>query len=116
MAPKLNELETAVLETIIVRESSHSEILKFQMKDIVVLGRENSGAGFFTRLNPIHRQKPVGVSVINTNVAAQIEGLKNLMVFVLFADASGLLNMLEGASVAESTTSIDFSKASFRII
>jgi hypothetical protein len=114
--PELNRLEKAVLEAMAAREPTHSQVLKLQTKDIAVAGRENSGAGFFTRLSPVHRQNRLEVRVIDPGVAAEIEGLENPMVFVLFADKDGLVSTLEGASVAEGTMSIDFSKASFKII
>jgi hypothetical protein len=115
-APELNKLEKAVLETFAAREAAHSQALKLQMKDIAVLERQNSGAGFFTTLNPVHREKRLEVRAISASFSAQVEGLRNPIVFVLFGDKDGLLTTLEGASIDESTTSIDFSKASFKII
>jgi hypothetical protein len=111
---KLNKLEEAILDAIAAREVENSDALKLQVRDLVVLGRKNSGGGFFTYVRPIRREKVITKRAIG-NVFAKIAGLNNPMTFVLFSDEHGYIKTLEGASTVDDTTSIDFSNVRFDI-
>jgi hypothetical protein len=78
------------------------------------LNRINTGAGFYTRLQTERRGEPIGARIIG-DVAAQIKGLSNPMIFLLWV-RNGTIDQLEGASVGDSTQGVDFSNVQFEII
>jgi hypothetical protein len=111
----LNDLEKAVLREISISTPEISRALDEQLEGIVVSSRENTNVGFYTTLRPkrvsalIKQPRTVG------NVFAKIQGMQNPMTFVLFIK-DGLVHVLEGASIEEDTSSIDFSTVKFEVV
>jgi len=108
-----NPLELAVLEAMCARAGADAPALDRQIHSATIQRRRNSGAGFFTSVVTDHADTPMTAKTLS-GVAADIDGLRNPMVFVLFA-RDGFIDTLEGASVEEDTSSIDFSSAGFAI-
>jgi hypothetical protein len=111
----LNELEKAVLQEMCSRVSSDvGAHLATQVKNVIVRDRNNTGAGFYSKLEingPVQHIKEKVIS----NLSATIAGLKNPMVFVLFI-RDGVIDLLEGAAIDDSTTNINFSEVTFEIV
>jgi hypothetical protein len=111
----LNELEKAVLEQIVERASDDMRAaLKDQVDGAEVVGRRNTGAGFFTELKPGKVSAKIESRVIS-NVWVDIEGFAQSMVFLVFLE-DGAVHTLEGASVDDSTIGVDFSSVGFTIL
>src|SRR5262245_12928880 len=108
----LNDLEKDILRVISLERPESAQEPKEQQEDIVIARRENTNTGFFTTLRPqkvnalIKHPRTVG------NVFAKVQGMQNPMTFVLFMK-DGLIHMLEGASIDEDTSGIDFSTVKF---
>jgi hypothetical protein len=113
MSP-LNRLEKAVLEEILCQAGGDALPLREQIQGAFVVDRINTGAGFYTRLQTERRGEPIGARIIG-DVAAQIKGLSNPMIFLLWV-RNGTIDQLEGASVGDSTQGVDFSNVQFEII
>jgi hypothetical protein len=111
----LNSLEKAVLQQIRVTRPEIAPVLDEQLEGMVVASRENTDAGFFTTLKPRSTKPLIKQPSTIGNVFAKIEGMQNPMTFVLFIK-DGLIDMLEGASIDESTSHINFSTAKFEIV
>ena len=109
----LNELEKAVLQEMLRQATADQSSLKEQLTEASALSRDNTGSGFYTRLQPKLIAKPVGAGTIG-NVFADINGLNHPMTFVLFI-RDGVVDTLEGAATDDSTTGIDFSRVQFKI-
>jgi|ERR1700736_2219348 len=110
----LNELEKAVLEEMFRQAPADRSSLEEQLRGASALSRTNTGAGFYTKLQPIEITKPVGAKVIG-NVFADIKGLNHPMTFVLFT-RNGVVDTLEGAATDDNTAGIDFSSVQFEIL
>lgn len=112
---RLTALEIAVLNEICDREPDQRAALKQQIATATVIQRENSGAGFFTHLSVDHSLPPTsdGNDVIG-NVVAKIEGFEGPLLLLLFMKG-GYADMLEGATVQDSTVGIDLSALRFKI-
>jgi nitrous oxidase accessory protein NosD len=112
---RLTALEAAVLNEICRQENDHGEALRAQVAAAIVTRRENSGAGFFTHLSVDRSLMPImgGATVIG-NVVARIAGFEAPLLFFLFME-DGYVEMLEGASVEDSTVGVDLSACSFTI-
>ena len=108
----LNSLERAVLQAMCRKASSAN--LEAQLKNVVALSRKNMGAGFFTTLLPDRTAEAIKERVID-EVAAQISQFKEPMVFVLFMK-DGYADLLEGASIDDSTVGINFNDVDFKIL
>jgi hypothetical protein len=111
----LNSLEKAVLQVIRATRPEVAPALDAQLEDIVVSSRENTNAGFFTTMKPLHTKMLIQQPRVIGNVFARIEGMQNPMTFTLFIK-DGVIDTLEGASIDESTADIDFSIAKFAIV
>jgi hypothetical protein len=113
MSP-LNKLEKSVLRDLIQKAPEDLvPLLKEQIDDASVVSRKNTGAGFYTELTVGHVSQPVGAKVIQ-GVSAEIEGLAQPMLFLLFL-REGTIHTLEGAAISDSTIGIDFSEVQFKI-
>ena len=111
--PSLNELEKAVLAEMVPHAAADQSSLEDQLRGASVLSRNNTGAGFYTKLQPKKGTKPVEAKVIG-NVFADIKGLNHPMTFILFI-RNGVVDTLEGAATDDSTVGIDFSNVQFEI-
>jgi hypothetical protein len=109
----LNELENAVLEEMVRQAPADLFSLEEQLRGVSALSRNNTGAGFYTKLVPKKTTTPVNAKIIG-NVFADVKGLNHPMTFILFI-RDGVVDTLEGAAVDDSTTDIDFSKVQFEI-
>ena len=110
----LNELENAVLQAMCEREDSYPVALRSQIKSAEVASRQNTGAGFYTCLK-LDQSLALLEQKVFDNVFAKISGLNNPMTFVLFV-RDGKIDTLEGASVEDNTTDIDFETVRFKIL
>jgi hypothetical protein len=108
----LNSLERAVLQAM-CRKAPNSN-LEAQLKNVTALSRKNTGAGFLTKLHPDRTAEMIKDRVIG-EVAAQISQFKEPMVFVLFMK-DGYPDLLEGASIDDSTVGINFNDVDFKIL
>jgi hypothetical protein len=109
----LNKIERAVLEVMIERNPTESAALRAQLRSATVDSRTNTGAGFYSYFRVASSNALVSVRVID-DVFANIDGLDNPVVFVLFTK-DGYIQMLEGATIEESSKDIDFSQVEFEI-
>jgi hypothetical protein len=110
----LNELEKAVLEQMLRQASGNLlPLLTEQIEGASVVGRKNTGAGFFSALKVEQVSKPIEAKVIQ-DVWADIEGFDQPMLFLLFL-RDGVIHTLEGATIDDSTVDIDFSNVRFVI-
>ena len=110
----LSRLEKAVLEKMLSLAASDCLPLSQQLDGAAVVSRQNTGAGFYARLEPSDRSALIKSRTIG-GVFARISGLTNPMTFVLFIK-NGLIEMLEGASVDDDTSGIDFTSVRFETI
>ena len=85
-----------------------------QINAAKVINRENSGAGFFSSIS-VNKLDTKVKSSIYSGIFAKISGMKNPMAFVLFAN-DGFIAQLEGASIDEETSHIDFSQVEFEVL
>lgn len=108
-------LERAVLKEICRQQPGSREALESQLAAATVTRRENSGAGFFTYLAVDRTTPPLARPTgVLGNVAASIEGFKQPLLMMLFIK-DGYTEMLEGATVDDSTVGIDLSAITFKI-
>jgi hypothetical protein len=110
----LNELEKAVLAEMVPHAAADQSSLEEQLSGASVLSRNNTGAGFYTKLRTKKRTRPVEAKVIGS-VFADIKGLNHPMTFILFI-RNGMVDTLEGAATDDTTIGIDFSNVQFEII
>jgi hypothetical protein len=108
-------LEWAALREICRQQGEKSAVLEAQLATAMVIRRENSGAGLFTYLSVDRTTAPVTDSDrVLGNVAATIEGFKQPLLLMLFMK-DGYADMLEGATIEDSTVAIDLASLRFRI-
>lgn len=108
------ELEFAALDSIFSETPELMLPLKQQLAVASVIGRENSGCGFFTTMVVSPDARLVsGPRVLGHQTHARIVGLEHGLGFVLFLE-DGRLHMLE-AFAFESTGSIDLATATFEV-
>ena len=111
---ELNTLEKVVLHEIATRDPRDRKAINEQIVHANVLRRENTGVGFFTHLECSEAKLKIEKSVLGY-VHAEVDKLNEPMVFVLFTK-EGFLDVLEGSSLSQDTTELDFSKVSFQIL
>src|SRR6266436_323504 len=112
--PCLNELEKAVLEKMIQDASGNLHpLLREQLDGVSVVNRKNSGAGFFTELKVGNIARPIDAGAVGS-VWADIEGFNQPMTFLLLL-RNGIIRKLEGATIGDDTSGVDFSKVRFVI-
>jgi hypothetical protein len=115
MTLSFTPLERAALERICIKHPDVCEALQAQLATATVIRRENSGAGLFTYLAVDRSTQPIaGAKPVLGNVTALIEGFKQQMVLLLFTK-EGYADMLEGATIEDSTSGLDFASLQFTI-
>jgi hypothetical protein len=108
-------LERAALEAICRTHPDVREALEAQLATAAVIGRENSGAGFFTYLAVDRSTAPIQSSErVLGGVSASIEGFKQRLLLLLFTK-DGYADMLEGATIDDSTVGLDLAAVRFQI-
>lgn len=110
----LNNIETAVFREIIKKSQEEAGALAEQIRHAVVKERNNTGSGFYTRVE-VKSSDLLIKSRVLSNVFVKIEGMKNPVAFVLFIK-DGKIDLLEGAATEDSTVGIDFSTADFEVM
>jgi hypothetical protein len=80
----LNRLEKEILQAICRQTDAVSGAIVAQLKGATVQARKNTGAGFYTTLDPNRSARPLQKDLVIGDVAAKVNGLKNPMVFLLF--------------------------------
>lgn len=111
-----NALERAVLRELCGLAGPAGPALAAQLSVARITDRENSGKGFFTHLDvprqaapPAACKSPIGATWV------LIEGFEYSMLFLLFLE-DGYAVMLEGATVGDDTTGVDFAARSFGFV
>jgi hypothetical protein len=109
-------LERAVLRAICEAYPVDRAALESQLSAAIVLSRENTGAGFYTRL-AIERSSgtPIGGDRLRRGPAVRIGGLEHGMGFILWLK-EGYADCLEGYCYEESTTRIALEVVGFEIL
>jgi hypothetical protein len=109
-------LEQAALQAIFAETPDIVDSLQSQLLVAVVMSRENTGAGFFTKiLVPKETRRIASARVLGNEVHARVDGLRYGLGFVLFME-DGRLSLLEGYSCGgEDTTNLSFADLAFRI-
>ena len=109
-------LEQAVLSAICEAHPEDRASLENQLSKAKILGRENTGAGFYTRLSVKHSSSaPIGGERLRRGPAAKVEGLKHGMGFILWL-TEGYAACLEGYSYDENTAGIALERTGFEIV
>ncbi len=108
----LSDLERAVLDAIAAQVPEHAPALSGQISSAQVVGRENTGAGFFTKLAVTAGDKMPAARSPLGDIGADIEGIKHGMGFLLWLQ-DGVADTLEGYTYEESTEGLDFVHAGF---
>jgi len=109
-------LERAVLHALCEMHPTDRAALEGQLSAAVVLSRENTGAGVYTRFS-IERSSciRIGGERLRRGPAAKIDGLEHGMGFILWL-TEGYADCLEGYCYEESTTGIRLEGAGFEIL
>lgn len=108
-------LEQAVLLAICEMHPVDQAVLEGQLSTAMILSRENTGAGFYTRFSIKHcSDTAIGGERVRRGPEAKIDGLEHGMGFILWL-TEGYANCLEGYSYGESTTKIALEQAGFEI-
>jgi hypothetical protein len=113
-AVELTKLEAAVLCEMAAIHADEQEAIEWQMANCQVIKRVNTGAGFYTHLQNDNQKHKIRSHVIS-RVFAEVDGLINPLIFVLFME-DGEMKLLEGAAVVDDTTSTNFEKVNFSIV
>jgi hypothetical protein len=112
--PTLNELEKTVLQQMLqVASDKLRPLLREQLDGVTVASRKNTGVGFFTDLKVENVAKRIDARVTG-NVWADIEGFNQPMTFLLLL-RDGIVQTLEGATIDDDTSGVDFSQVRFVI-
>lgn len=108
-----NALECAVLQELCGMAGSAGPALAAQLSVARISDRRNSGCGFFTYFDvppeaapPVACEGPIGTTWV------VIEGFEHPMLLLLFLE-NGYASMLEGATVGDVTTGVDFAARSY---
>lgn len=103
----LSELESAVLEAIATQVSRHARQLREQLAVASVIGREDTGVGFRTRLT-VARTAPkmVGAASPLGDIGAELAGVQHGMGFLLWL-RDGFADTLEAYTHYDSTEGLD---------
>ena len=113
---RFTELELAALHSIFSETAELAPGLERQLATATVAERENSGAGFFTRI-AVGVDAPAVSSLksLGHETSARVAGLDDGLGFVLFME-QGRLHLLEGyANGPESTAALDLTDVGFEI-
>src|SRR6476659_4324470 len=107
------ELELAALHSMFSEVPELAAQLEKQLSVASVVERENTGAGFFTRISVPSDAAPIGTSEsLGGETHARIPGLEPGLGFVLFLE-DGRLRTLEGFTYDGSTASLDLANLTF---
>lgn len=104
----LSDLERTVLLAIAEQIPEHAAALRKQVSSASVAQRENTGAGFFTKLNVIDGPRIEGAPSPLGDIGADVDGTPHGMGFLLWLQ-EGLAETLEGYTYGEDTTGLDLS-------
>jgi len=109
-------LEQAVLRAICEMHPMDRAVLEGQLSTAMILSRENTGAGFYTRFS-IERRSGTAIEGerLRHGPVARIDGLEHGMGFILWIN-EGYADCLEGYCYEESTTSLALEQAGFEIL
>lgn len=109
-------LEQAVLRAICEAHPADQAALEGQLSTAIILSRENTGAGFYTRL-VVERSstKPIGGERLRHGPAVRIDGLEHGMGFILWLK-EGYADCLEGYCYGESTDMLALERVGFEIL
>jgi hypothetical protein len=109
-------LEQAVLRSIREMYPVDQAALERQLSTAIILSRENTGAGFYTRFSIKHRSDTaIAGERLRHGPEAKIDGLQHGMGFILWLN-EGYADCLEGYCYGESTTKIALEQAGFEIL
>ena len=112
----LFDLERAVLDALADQVADHAPELRDQLASAQVIDRENTGAGFYTRLAIATGEKMRGVRSPVGDIGADIKGLKHGMGFMLWL-RDGVADTLEGYAYGEETTAdLDFADLGYSAV
>ena len=113
---RFTELELAALHSIFSETPELASGLERQLAGATVIERENSGAGFFTRIAVADEAPSLSSpKVLGHETHARVAGLEHGLGFVLFME-HGRLHLLEGyANGLGNTTSLDLESLQFEI-
>jgi len=109
-------LEQGVLRAIYEMHPVDRAALEAQLSTAVILSRENTGAGFYTRFS-VKRcsDTAIGGERLRRGPVAKIDGLEHGMGFILWLN-EGYADCLEGYCYEETTTKIALEHAGFEIL
>src|ERR1700730_6083719 len=109
-------LERAVLRAICEVHLVDRAALEAQLSTAIVLSRENTGAGSYTRFS-IERSSVAAIvgERLRPGPSARINGLEHGMGFILWLK-EGYADCLEAYSYGESTTGIALERVGFEIL
>jgi len=112
----LTPLEQAVLRAICEMYPVDQAALEGQLSTAMILSRENTGAGFYTRFSIKHcPDTAIGGERLRRGPETKIDGLEHAMGFILWLN-EGYADCLEGYCYGESTTRIALEQAGFEIL
>jgi len=111
-----NPLEQAVLEAICRAHPADRTAIEAQLATATFRSRENTGCGFFTRFaTDRNSSAPIGGERLRNGPAAQIDGMKYGMGFILWLE-QGYADCLEGYAYGDDgTTELTFDAVRFQI-
>jgi hypothetical protein len=109
-------LERAVLRAICEVHLVDRAALEAQLSTAIVLSRENTGAGSYTRFS-VERSSVAAIEGerLRRGPSARIDGLERGMGFILWLK-EGYADCLEAYSYEESTTGIALERTGFEIL
>jgi hypothetical protein len=105
------QLEKAALDDVCLRFPDHREALRAQLATARVRSRENTGAGFYTRFE-VARGNPISGDRMRAAGWTCIDGLDHPVGFILWL-TDGYAECLEGFTIDDRTTGLDFASARF---
>lgn len=104
----LSDLERAVLEAIAAQSSEFAAALREQVSSAQVEARENTGAGFYTRLAIVGGSPTLGAPSPLGDIGADVEGIEHGMGFLLWL-RDGVADTLEGYTYDDTTAGLELS-------
>jgi hypothetical protein len=109
------KLEEAALHDVCIRFPNDKIALMAQLTTAKVRSRENTGVGFYTRID-VERESSAALEGegMRSGGWVHIDGLDNLMGFILWL-RDGYADCLEGFTVTDSTVGLDLAAISFAL-
>jgi hypothetical protein len=102
----LSDLERAVLLAIADQHPEHRAALRQQVSSASVAQRENTGAGFYTKLRITEGPRLEGAPSPLGDVGAKVDGLTHGMGFLLWLE-DGMAETLEGYTYDDETAGLE---------